>query len=146
MMSASKFVRVDRTVPPMYTSSLLEVLDPELENEGPVEFDCSKLKLWFYPVREDRTVRGHVIRTHLKSKDMLSSCLGLRDLEEIQKKGIHHFREHFKGQEVFGWKSCIRDSEAGLVPCIRESGDRIVLRWHSLGRDWSPAPPVLRFA
>lgn len=140
-------VRVDRTVRPTYPSWVREVLHTELEAIGLTEFDCAKLELWLHDAQKTGVVRGQVIYGHLKSNNMLESCLGLRDMEEIQKKGIAYFRKHFKGQAVFGWKSIVRDDDGSLyVPCLFGSGGEVVLSWRWLDYGWLSANPALRFA
>ncbi|HEY0221064.1 MAG TPA: hypothetical protein VGC58_02465, partial [Candidatus Paceibacterota bacterium] len=79
---------VDRSVRPRYPDWMKEVLHPELEATGPNKFEAGRLNLWLHDGQKDGLVKGRVIYDHLKSNDMLSSCLGLRDLEEIRKKGI----------------------------------------------------------
>lgn len=144
---APDLVRVDRTVRPTYPDWMREVLHSELEATGPSEFDYGKLTMWLHDRQKNGTVTGQVIYDHLKSGDMLSSCLGLRDLEEIQKKGITHFRKYFKGQAVFGWKSVVRLGDGLLdVPYLCESGGRVVLFWDWPGHDWDSSSPALRFA
>lgn len=147
-----ELIRVDRTVRPAYPSWMREVLHPELETTGPVEFDCAKLDLWLHRAQKNGPVRGQVIYDHLKSENMLSSCLGLCDLKEIQKKDVIYFRKHFKDQAVFGWKSVIRPSNVHFegsslsVPCLVESIGRVVLNWHQFDDRWSSTSPALRFA
>jgi len=140
-------VRVDRTVRPTYPSWMKEVMHPKLEAKGPTEFDSDKLEQWFHDDQKVGVVTGNTIYNHLKKHDMLPSCLGLRDLEEIQKLGITHFRRNFQGKAVFGWKSVVRSDDLNLrVPYLVEDGDRIVLHWRWLGDDWSAVNPALRFA
>lgn len=145
---APELVRVDRTVRPTYPSWWMrEVLHPELEMRGPSEFDCAKLELWLHNMQKNGTVKGQVIYDCLKQNDMLASCLNLQDLEAIQKKGIAHFRKHFKGQAVFGWKSVVRnDNGSLLVPYLCGNDGEVFLNWDWLERDWYSTRPALRFA
>jgi hypothetical protein len=70
----------------------------------------------------------------------------LRDLEEIQKKGVPHFRKHFKGRTLFGWKSVVRDDYLSLdVPCLVEDGGKVVLDWVWLDSGLVSTNPALRF-
>jgi hypothetical protein len=140
-------VRVDRTVKPTYPNWMKKVMHPELESTGPAEFDSDKLEQWLHPSQIEGVVKGQMIYDHLKSENMLSSCLGLRDLEEIQKKGIAHFRRNFNGKYVFGWKSIVRYDDDNLrVPFLCEDGGEVGLNWHWLGNDWYSTSPALRFA
>lgn len=144
---ASDTVYVDRSVRPNYPSWMREVMHPELEAIGPDKFETKSLKLWIPPSQTTGVVEGQAIYDHLKSENMLGSCLGLRDLEEIQKKGIAHFRKHFQGKAVFGWKSVVRYDGGDLcVPYLIEIGGEVVLRWRWLDGGWDSARPALRFA
>ena len=72
---------------------------------------------------------------------------GLRDLEEIQKKGISFFRSHFQGKAVFAWKSVVQNRDGSLrVPYLYDNGDDVVLNWNWLDNDWNSNNPALRFA
>ena len=107
-----------------------------------------KVSLWLHDEQKDGGwIEGHKLYEHLKSNNMLESCLGLRDLEEIQRRGIEFFRQHFKGKAVFGWKSAVRDSDGNLnAPCLYEGVGRVVLDWVWLSNGWSDCSPALRFA
>lgn len=140
-------ITVDRTIRPAYPSWMESVLYPELENTGPSEFDVSKLDLWLHAKQKAGVVTGNVIHDYLKSNNMLEGCLGLRDLEEIQKKGIAFFREHFKGKAVFGWKSIVRGAGGSLsAPYLVEDGGGVALRWSWLDGGWGSSRPALRSA
>ena len=105
-----------------------------------------KVSLWLHDEQKDGGwIEGHKLYEHLKSNNMLESCLGLRDLEEIQRRGIEFFRQHFKGKAVFGWKSAVRDSDGNLnAPCLYEGVGRVVLDWVWLSNGWSDCSPALR--
>ncbi len=144
---APDLVRIDRTVRPIYPSWVKEILHPELEMVGPAEFDSASLERWLHDSQKKAAVKGQVIYDHLKQNDMISSCLGLRDLEAIQKKGIDHFRKHFKGQAVFGWKSVVRSDDGYLfVPYLCGNDGEVVLNWVWLTNLWISTRPALRFA
>lgn len=147
MQVVSSIIHVDRTVRPTYPSWMKKVLYPKLENTGPEEFDVTKLELWLHNDQKAGTVKGNVIHDHLKSNNMLEGCLGLRDLEEIQKKGVTFFRENFKGKAVFAWKSVVRHADGYLlVPYLIENDGKVVLYWNWLDNDWNSSNPALRFA
>ena len=144
---APDLVYVDRSMRPTYPDWMREVMHPELEVIGPVSFDAGKLEQWLHHDQKTGVVRGQVIYDHLKSNDMLPSCLGLRDLEEVQKKGIKFFRKHFQGRAVFGWKSVVRDESGDLdVPYLIGNDGEVVLDWSWLDFDWGSTSPALRFA
>lgn len=141
------FVLVDRTILPKYPDWVKEVLYPELESVGPAEFDAGKLELWLHDRQKNGMVTGNVIHSYLKNHDMLKECLGLRDLEEIQKKGIFFFRKHFKGKCVFGWKSVILDRHDILCsPCLYEEVGNVCFFWCWLINNRGSDNPALRFA
>ncbi len=145
-MVIDPIVRVDRSVRPVYPDWVEKVMHQKLENTGPAEYDASKLELWLHPDQKS-VVRGNVIYSHLEDKNLLSGCLGLRDLEEIRKKGIAFFRQNFKGLAVFAWKSVVRDRNDDLsVPYLYGSGGGVVLGWYWLGLRWHANDLALRFA
>jgi hypothetical protein len=141
-------IRVDRSIRPSYPDWAKTVMHPELESVGPAEYDITKVKQWLHDGQEDgKWIEGNRIYTHLKDTNTLKTCLGLRDLEEIQKKGITFFRTHFKGKAVFGWASVVRSRDGDLrVSCLYESGGEVVLNWLWLGDDWDSFYPGLRHA
>ena len=141
-------IRVDRSIRPVYPGWVKTVQHPDLEPLGPAEFDASRLELWLHEGQSDnKYTKGHKIYEHLKEKKILEDCLGLRDLEEIQKKGLAFFRKFFKGKTVFGWKSVVLDRYGSLrVPYLCGSGDKVVLDWRWLGSGWGGNNPALRFA
>lgn len=141
-------IRVDRSIRPSYLDWMKEVMHPELENAGPAEYDISAIEQWLHDGQKDgKYIEGNKIYNHLKKADALKICLGLRDLEEIQKKGIAFFRKHFKGKVVFGWAGIVRDRDGHLnVPFLCEIGGKVVLNWSRTDRDWYGFNPALRFA
>lgn len=141
-------IRVDRSIRPSYPDWMKEVMHPELEGVGPSEYDISAVEQWLHKGQEGgKWIEGNKIYKHLKETDTLKTCLGLRDLEEIQKKGIAFFRKYFKGKAVFGWAGIVRLRFGNLhVPCLFEYGDKVVLDWSWTDYDWNDSNPALRFA
>ena len=90
-LSADPLIRVDRTIRPTYPDWVTKVLHPDLEATGPSEFNVATLDHWLHPNQKAGVSKGKVIFEHLKQNGMLASCLGLRDLEEIQEKGLAFF-------------------------------------------------------
>ncbi len=141
-------IRVDRSVRHSYPDWVKEVMHPELEDTGLCEYDISIVQQWLHEGQKDgKWIVGNQIYTHLKNTGMLKSCLGLRDLEEIQKKGITFFRKHFKGKAVFGWAGIVRHRYGRLrVPYLYEDDGKVVLDWDWVDDDWCSLSPALRFA
>jgi hypothetical protein len=132
-------IRVDRSIRPSYPNWAKLVMHPELESIGPTEYNLSKVEPWLHEDQKDgRWTTGRIIYVYLNDTDMLKTCLGLRDLEEIQKKDITFFRKYFKGKAVFGWASVVRDDHYGRfnVPYLCEDGDKVILDWNWLDNDW----------
>lgn len=146
--SPDSIIRVNRSVRPSYPDWAKTVMHPELEPTGPAEYDIEKVEQWLHDGQKDgKWIEGNKIYAHLKETDTLKTCLGLRDLEEIQKKGIAFFRKYFQGKAVFGWKSVVRNRYGILfVPCLCEDDDEVVVRWSWLARGWDGRSPALRFA
>ncbi len=141
-------IRVNRSIRPSYPDWMKEVMHPELETIGPAEYDGTKLEQWLHDGQKDgKWIEGNKIYAHLKKTDTLKTCLGLRDLEEIQKKGIAYFRKHFAGKAVFGWASVVRDRNGDLsVPYLYQDGVKVFLFWFWLDFSWLSGDPALRHA
>ena len=141
-------VHVDRSIRPSYPEWVKIVMHPELEPTGPSKYDVSKVEQWLHAGQKDgKWMKGEKVYAYLKETDTLKTCLGLRDLEEIQKKGIAFFRKYFQGKAVFGWSGVVRYRDDSLsVPYLYVDGDGVVLRWYWLDDDWRVSYPALRHA
>jgi len=139
-------IRVDRTIRPNYPEWVTKMMHPDLEVTGSAEFNVSRIEQWLHPSQK-AGVKGEVIYEYLKKNGMLENCLDFRDLEEIQKKGLAFFKEHFQDKAVFGWRSVVRDRRGRLgVPYLVEFGGMVVLCWGWLSSVWLADSPALRFA
>ncbi|MCX6717678.1 MAG: hypothetical protein NTU76_03325 [Candidatus Taylorbacteria bacterium] len=141
-------IRVDRTAALIYPNWFKEVLNPELENTGPAEYDGTKLVQFILPKQKIDTVTGHQICEYLERNNMLPSCLGLHDLKAIQQKGIFFFRQNWKGKFIFGCRLVFRGghNDRPNVPYLYEADGEVVLSWFCLGGYWSPKSLILLFA
>ncbi len=141
-------IRVDRSIRPSYPDWMKEVMHPELELAGSAEYDISAIAQWLHDGQKDgKCIEGNKIYDHLKKTDTLKICLGLRDLEEIQKKGIAFFRKYFKDKEVLGWASIVRHHKGGLgVSSLYEHCGNVVLHWRWTGNNWYGSHPALLYA
>lgn len=145
-------IRVDRSIRPSYPDWVKTVMHPELENTGPAEYDITKVEQWLHNGQKDgKWIMGKKIYAYLRDTGNLKSHCGLRDLEEIQKKGIIFFRKYFAGKSVFGWASVVRHSDDSFdIPYLYEHVDEhageIVLSWFWLGGDLRSNFPGLRHA
>ena len=141
-------IRITRPVKPTYPDWVKKVMHPELEDVGLGEYDLASIDPWLHDGQRDGVrVKGNHIYEDFKRNDSLKTCLGLRDGEEIQKKGIAVFRQFFSGKAVFFWKSVVLDSNGNLyVPYLYEFGDEAVVYWFCLDHDWSDSDPAARFA
>lgn len=141
-------VRVDRSIKPQYPDFVKEVLHPELECEGPVEFHLrTGLTQWLHDKQKGGGyTTGNVIYEHLKENGLLPSCLNLQDGLAIQAKGIAVFRKLFQGKVLPLWKSIVRYGGGGLrVPCLCGGGSRVVVDWRWLDSRFIGGDPALRF-
>ena len=122
-------VRVDRSVKPTHPDWFKMLEHPELECSGPAEYDLQTgVHEWLHDDQKKGVVVGNRIYDHLKKTDALKTCLGLRDGEEIKKKGIEVFRKFFGGKAVFLWASVVRVRDGNLyVPCLVEHGGVVVV-------------------
>lgn len=140
-------IRVDRTVKPVYPDWMKKVMHPELEGAGPSEYDLATVEQWLHDDQKGNWVKGQRIYDHLKKTDTLKTCLGLRDGEEIKKKGIEVFRKVFGKNGVFLWASVVQDRGGYLhAPYLFGYGGEVVALWLWLGRDWYYSSPAARFA
>ena len=140
-------IRVDRSIRPVYPDWVKKVMHPELEGAGPSEYDLATVEQWLHDDQEKSVVVGNRIYDHLKKTDALKTCLGLRDGEEIKKKGIEVFRKFFEGKAVVLWASVVQDRDSDiLVPYLVEEGGVVVVYWGVLDRDWDDSRLALRFA
>ena len=143
----SSLIHVDRTTPLVYPDWVTKALHPELENIGPAEFDVEQLECWLHSDQKKGVAKGEIICKYLETNDMLAGCLGLRDLQAIQKRGLAFVRKHFQGQAVFGWRSVVLDRSGNLrVPCLCGDGGGVVVDWRWLVDGWLSDNPALRFA
>ena len=144
----SPIIRVDYSISASYPSWMKERMHPELQRTGTAEYDINKVEQWLHDDQKDgKWMKGDKIYAHLKKTDTLKTCLGLRDLEEIQKKGITFFRKYFKGKVVFGWRDIVRNRNGSLnVPYLYENGDKVILDWDWADNDWYDYYPTLRLA
>lgn len=145
---ADNIIRVDRSIRPSYPNWMKTVIHPEMESNGHAEYDISAVEQYLHEKqKKGGRIEGNEIYAHLKKSDTLKTCLGLRDLEEIQKKGIAFFRKHFQDKYVFGWKGVVRIRDGCLsAPYLFGGGGEVVLRWIWLGNAWSDRDPALRLA
>jgi len=141
----SPIIRVDRFERPSYPRWLKKVMYPELENTGPAEYSVETIQLWLHDDQKSGAIGGNIIHDTLKETSSLKSCLGLRDLEEIQKKGIAFFRKHFRGKAIFAWRSVVQYDNGGLyVPYLYVSSDKVVLDWNYVGNNFGSNDPAAR--
>jgi hypothetical protein len=125
-------IYVDRSVLADHSKwlNVRRIVNEKLEAIGPPRFNAETLELWVYPAQLGGAIRGPVIYNHLKTFSKLPGCLALRDLEEIQKKGIEFYQRFWLGKTLFAWRSLVIDVNGELrVPCISSGpkGDEVVL-------------------
>lgn len=144
-------IRIMRPVKPTYPNWVREVMHPELEDVGPGEYDLAQIDPWLHDgQRNGGRVTGNRIYEDFERNDGLKTCLGLRDGEEIQKKGIAVFRRFFAGKALFLWKSVVRSFDGDLVvPYLGEGSGRAHVHegWIFLerGHGWNGHNPAARF-
>lgn len=140
-------IRVSRSIRPVYPDWVDKVMHPELENTGPSEYDLGKVELWLHnKQKKGGVVKGKSIYQYLKKNDMLKTCLGLADGEEIQKKSIVVFQKLFGNKSVFLWKSVVCARDGRVVPYLGEHGSRVVVFWRWLYVGWDGVDPAARLA
>ncbi len=147
-VEADSIIRVDLSIRPSYPDWVKEVVHPELEDIGPAEYDISAVEQWLHDGQKGgKWIEGTKIWAELNKPEILKDHLGLRDLEEIQKKGIAFFRKYFKGKGVFGWKSVVRRRFDHLhVSFLCEGCGKVILSWYSIEQVLYGDNPALHFA
>ena len=141
-------LRPNRTTAPTLPSWATAFLHPELQLTGPTEFNlATDVEQWLHDGQKNGgRVKGQIIYDHLKTTELLESCIGLSGLLAIQAQGVTVFRQHFSGKAVFAWKSVVRPSVGNLrVPCLYGDGRVVRLDWLWLGGSWNDNRPALRF-
>ena len=141
-------IRVDRTIKPVYPDWLKKVMHPELEAQGPAEYDLANVEQWLHDGQKNgKWIEGNKIYAHLKDNDLLKTCLTLRDGEEIKKNGVEAFRKFFKGKALFLWGSVVQNDDGVLyVPYLSGVGGKVVVRWLGLVYGWGVSNPAGRLA
>lgn len=143
-------IHVDRTQKPDYPSWLKKVMHPELEAQGPVEYDLANVEQWHHDGQKGgKWIEGNKIYARLKENDneLLKTCLTLRDGEEIKKNGVEAFRKFFKGKALFLWGSVVQSGDGYLyVPYLHDDGDEVVVSWGRLDYGWRDSYPAGRLA
>lgn len=141
-------VKVDRSIKPNYPLWMIDVLDPELELDGPNQFDLQNdVSLWLHENQKTSYATGNQIYRQLKKDYLLKDCQNLTDLLGIQQKGIEVFRSLYDGKSVFGWKSIVQEGRLDLyVPYLFELNGELDLRWFLLDDRLSSNSPALRFS
>lgn len=133
-------VRIWPTFRMPYPRRMEELLHPDLAEVGPITFKVTDLKAFYLnPDDDEVATNGVPIYEHLKTGGLLAHCLGLRDLEAIQRQGIAFFRQFYHGKAVLGWKS-IGKFEQGLlrVPYLYENQGKVTIGWRWLEHTFFP--------
>jgi hypothetical protein len=144
-------VHVDLLLPPYGWQK--KVRYPELEMTGPDQFDVRQLERWIHPNgQEDPDTFGSTILEYLEENSMLTSCLGVRDLLGIKRRGLGFFKKHFQGKLFFGWRSVVQvtyedapDAPELVVPCLGLFTGEVVLDWRGVTVTWDSNYYALRF-
>ncbi len=145
------FIYIDYCISPSFPKDFVSWAYPKLQSRlGSTEYYIGDLEQWRHPSQESSNyVTGDVVLKYLEDNGMLESCCGVRDLEEIQKKGIAFFRKYFAGQEVMGWKSVAIDKDGHRsVPYLYEyeHDGKVQIAWSALDYEWHAILPALRRA
>lgn len=126
----------------------MSIAHPELENSGPAEYDIDLIEQWIHDdQRNGRWMLGSSLYRHLKDGGLLTTCVGLSDLEAIRNKGPSLFRKYFGGKTVCGWRS-VGQCFKGLffVPVIYDGGTSVILNWQWIKGNYDDRSPAARFS
>jgi len=121
------------------------MLYPELQDEGPNEYDINQIEEWHYPESIGNQKSGQTIVDYLVARDDLGAQLGVEDLWAIQAKGIDFFRTHFAGKNIFAWKSAYNDGRVISVPFLTEVSGQVVILYDHSANLWRSRQAGWRF-
>ena len=139
-------VHVNRSVKPSYPDWIKEIVYPELESAGPVEYDLQTLQQWLHDDQKGGVITGFILFNHLQRHNVLFSCLNLQDGLAIQQKGIAIFRKLFAGKVIFLWGSVVKNlNDHMFVPYLYERDSTVELDWRRLNH-YAPNDPVFHFS
>ena len=147
--AVEELVTVDHKITPATPTWFKEWKYPDLNKVGDYKsvFSAESLERWRHDDQKTSVVTGKFLHKYMLETDLIKGSLSLRELEEIQKKGIAYFRKHFKSLAVFAWASMAMDVDGErYVPCLVDGGVEVILRWDWLGGSWSASDSALRFA
>ncbi len=117
------FVRINYTRLIQYPEWVKRVEFPDLESVGRSEYNLTR-------VRSKAIEPAEAVIRVLNSENLLTSCLCLHDLFEIQKKRIHFYHQVFGREIVTAWRSVVRDKHDALrVPYLRVQQGQVTLQW-----------------
>ncbi len=139
--------RVDYSLMGTYPDCIEGRKHTEFDRADTVEYCLDQVKLWLLHTQENGgVIGGKALYEYIKNSGILSTCLALRDLEEIQKLGIEVFRKYFGGQAIFAWKDVVQFRSGNRqVPCLFAFEGEVVMDWRSLDDDWNDSDPAARF-
>ena len=140
-------IQVDRATRPTYPKWFEGLINPELEQTGPIQYDLRRdVQPWLHDQQKKKSeaVKGYLVYKHLKRTGALTSCLNLQDGLAIMQKGVDVFRSLFKGKTPPLWGSVVQRSPGELrVPCLFDHDVAIVIMWVSLAFSLSIDEPTL---
>ncbi len=115
-------------------------MDYQMQKQGPLEYDLSKVYLWpYYHSQLEREIqsskeKGLEVYSFLKSVPRFTHCLNLQDALAIQMKGAEVFRLLYGELKVFFWASAVKLNYGKvriMVPYLCLKGDKVKLDWMS---------------
>jgi len=139
---ADDIIQVDRSVQidyPRWANVPVHLVYPDLENTGPSEYNINQIDVLLHPDQEDGDVAegNDIYDLIVDDNDDLEKHLGMADLIAIHAKGLRFYRKHFKGKQIFAWKSVVQDEEEDYhVPYLVENGDKLSILWYHLNWPW----------
>lgn len=134
------FVTVGFPLPNVYPVWVKRLLYPDLAHiYCSSEFDVRTLERKLPVYVQGRIITGDIVYQFLCNRGMINQCLGLPELNAIQKKGIKFFEEYFHGLVVMGWRSISEHERGGyFVPGLSVHGGELLLGWYRHYEDFGP--------
>ena len=135
-------MRGHRLFPEWATGTLL----PERKEKRSTPIRLDELELW-HPrsSKKGAMETGAEVYRRITKARLIERCLSLREVIQIQRRGLRSYRKYFGGRAVFGWRSAVRDRLGfRYVPYLFEFGDGVYVHWYLFDFAWRATTVWLR--
>lgn len=127
----SPIIRIDRSTDLEYPEWVHHLLNPGIENLGPVEFDVRQL-IQEYPhgMGVESLVLVEDIFGMIEKNGLRERCLGLREALATQALGVDFYRQYFGGEATICWKTVVVRSDGfRYAPFLMDYRGSVGIDW-----------------